>query len=130
MKKWILVFIYSFGLNLIWENVHQFLYLHNKGKEITELVLIQATLFDALIILGLIFILRLFLISRRYPSILIFAGIFISIFIEYWALGIGRWEYNNLMPIIPFLNVGVTPTIQLGLIGYLVYRIIFKEKVS
>jgi len=33
--------------------------------------------------------------------------------------------YNELMPIIPILNVGLSPTIQLGLTGYLAYRAIW-----
>ena len=128
MNKWFLVFIYSFGLNLIWENAHKFLYIHYKGGVITEFILTRAALVDALIILGLIVTLRIFFIARRRPWLLVPAGVAISIFIEYWALNINRWEYSNLMPLIPFLHIGVTPAIQLGLIGYLVYKIVFKEK--
>ncbi|MEX0652155.1 MAG: hypothetical protein WD153_01685 [Candidatus Paceibacterota bacterium] len=127
MKKWFLVFIYAFGLNLIWENAHHFLYVHYKGEPITELMLFRAAFVDAVIILALIFALQLFAISRRYPSLLILGGVIVSVGIEYWALGIERWEYTYMMPLVPFLVVGLTPTIQLGLIGYFVYRITFRK---
>ncbi len=50
MKKWILVFVYAFGLNLIWENLHSFLYVHYKQGPITEFILVRAAISDALII--------------------------------------------------------------------------------
>ena len=47
----------------------------------------------------------------------------ISIIIEHFALSAGRWAYNDFMPIIPFLSVGLTPTIELGLLGYLSFKL-------
>ena len=128
MKKWILVFVYAFGLNLVWENAHHFLYVHYKGGVITEFILARAAVVDALIILGLILLFHITSIPKRYSWLLIIAGVSVSIGIEYWALGINRWEYNDMMPIIPALQTGLTPTIQLGLLGYIVYRILFREK--
>jgi len=134
MNKWTLVLIYAFLLNLVWENAHQFLYVHYKGGAITELILIRAALVDALIIFGMILVFRLALyhlrISDRYSWFLIFAGISISIYLEYWALAANRWEYTDLMPIIPFIHTGLTPTIQIGLLGYIVYRVVFKKTKS
>ncbi len=127
MKKWILVFIFAFVLNLIWEWGHSFLYANYKGGAITEFILARAALTDAVIILGLIFVLRLSSILVRHSWLLILVGIIISILIEYWALSTGRWEYKDIMPIIPLLNTGLTPTIQLGLLSYIVYRISFKK---
>jgi hypothetical protein len=51
------------------------------------------------------------------------AGIAIAIAIELEALKTNRWAYNKNMPLIPIINVGFTPTIQLALIGYLTYAI-------
>jgi len=50
MKKIFLIFVLSFLLNLIWENLQSFLYLSYQGGKITELILLRATLTDALII--------------------------------------------------------------------------------
>lgn len=127
MKKWILVFILAFGLNLIWENLHSLLYIHYKQGPITEFVLVRAALSDALIILGMIFFLSLIPTLSRWPWLIIVVGIIIAVGIEWWALGAGRWAYKDIMPIIPFLDIGLTPTIQLGLLGYIAYKLGFKN---
>jgi len=49
MKKYF-DFVLSFLLNLIWENLQSFLYLSYQAEKITELILLRATLTDALII--------------------------------------------------------------------------------
>jgi hypothetical protein len=55
--------------------------------------------------------------------LIIFIGILIAIFNEWYGLNTGRWLYNDLMPIIPIIKTGLTPTIQLGLLGYFSYKI-------
>lgn len=50
MKKIFLVFILSFVLNLIWENLHSFLYVEYMGNKITEFILLRASVVDAIII--------------------------------------------------------------------------------
>lgn len=89
------------------------------GGDITFLVLFEASLIDALIItiLSVLFLKQSFF--QKHSWIIIFVGILISIFIEWFALATGMWVYNSYMPILPFLGTGLTPTIQLGLLGYL-----------
>ena len=121
MRKIFLIFIFSFLLNFIWENLHSNLYASYMGREITEFILLRASVADAIIItllsLPFVFIPGL----RKKGRIIIFVGGLIAIFIELYALRTGRWSYNEYMPIIPYLSVGLTPTIQLGLLGYLTY---------
>ena len=50
MKKIFLLFSVAFGLNLIWENLHSFLYAQYQRGPITEFVLLRATLADAVMI--------------------------------------------------------------------------------
>ena len=112
----------SFILNVVWENLHSFLYVGYMGGTITEFILLRASVADAVIIviLSLPFI---FIPSLNGKSqLIIFVGVLIAVFIELYALNAGRWAYNEYMPIIPILGVGLTPTIQLGLLGYLSYR--------
>ncbi len=118
------IFVISFFLNLIWENLHSLLYVGYKGGAITEFILIRAALGDAVIItlLALLFIWKL-----RTPQeswLMVIAGVFVSIAIEWYALHTGRWAYNQYMPIIPLLDVGLTPTVQLGFLGYVSYWLI------
>ncbi len=119
MKKFLSIFVISFILNLVWEYFHSFLYAHYMGGDITFLVLFEASLIDALIItiLSVLFLKQSFF--QKHSWIIIFVGILISIFIEWFALATGMWVYNSYMPILPFLGTGLTPTIQLGLLGYL-----------
>lgn len=128
MKKIFLIFVLSFILNFIWENLHSYLYVGYMGGEITEFILLRASVVDATIItlisLPFIFIPRL----KRKSWLIILIGILVAIFIELHALETGRWAYNVYMPIIPILSVGLTPTIQLGILGYLSYRIVIRKR--
>ncbi len=90
---------------------------------ITQFILLHATFGDAVMI-TLIVLPFLFLPTfKKYDWIIIPIGIIIAVSIEWYALGVGRWAYNEYMPIIPLLKVGLTPTIQLGLLGYLSLKI-------
>jgi len=107
--------LWAFGLNMIWENIHSNLYVHYKGEEITELILFRAALFDAAVItLVGFFVLKKYI--RVWQALAILA--LFAIGLEWFALATGRWAYTDSMPIIPLLNTGLTPTIQLGLIAF------------
>ncbi len=130
-KKYVLIFILGFVFNLVWENLHQFLYVSYKGAPITEIVLIRAAFFDAAIVFILIFLLELLPKSfrSRFSWLLIVDGFIFAVILEWWALARARWVYSPMMPIIPVVNVGLTPAIQLGLLAYLVYRIVEYKRV-
>ena len=121
MKKWLLVFILSFSLNWLWENFHSNLYIHFQSGEITSAVLLYASLVDALIITAAIFLFHHLPQTYQKIWLLVLALVATSVFIEWRALLMDRWAYNDLMPLIPWLNIGLTPTVQLGLTGYLTY---------
>jgi len=124
MKRILLIFIFAFILNVVWENLHSALYASYMGGDITSLILLRAALIDAVIIT---IIILPFLFSPRFKKqswIIIFVGTIISVGTEYYALQAGRWAYNSLMPVIPFLGgIGLTPIIQLGLLGYISFKI-------
>ena len=98
MKKLVVIFIIAFLLNWVWENLHSILYLHYQGEAITQLVLLRASFFDAFFIT------------------------LMAVLLEQWALATNRWAYSDQMPIIPWLEVGLTPAIQLGITAYLAYK--------
>ncbi|OGZ94346.1 MAG: hypothetical protein A2528_01125 [Candidatus Staskawiczbacteria bacterium RIFOXYD2_FULL_37_9] len=88
------------------------------GLPISGFILFRAALVDAAIISILIFIGRKF---GKYKTLFILsAGFIVAVIIEILALRTGRWEYNSLMPIIPIIKTGLTPTIQLAMTAYLV----------
>ena len=128
MKKWILILLYGFALNLVWEKLHSVLYVYYKDGPITEFILLRAALIDAFVIFILIWLLRLLPGFLRRPWLIIFAGTIVAVTIEWWALYTNRWLYAEMMPIIPIINTGLTPTFQLGLLGYIVYKLVFRTK--
>lgn len=127
MKKIFLIFAISFLLNLVWENLHSLLYDNYRGGKITEFILLRATLADAVMITIFTLPFVLFRQIRKFDFFIIFVGVAVAIIIELFALVSLRWQYNNFMPLIPFFSIGLTPTLQLGLLGFLTYRMVSRE---
>ena len=128
IKKLLYIFVLAFVLNFVWENAHSLLYFHPDGEPITQLILLQATLFDAVFItlMGVLFLSVPYFKQRLLFYSLLF-GVIVAVVIEFRALEAGRWASNELMPIVPLLKTGLTPTIQLGLLSYITYRFVFRE---
>ncbi|MFZ2149736.1 MAG: hypothetical protein WAV15_01080 [Minisyncoccia bacterium] len=122
-RRIIFIFIAAFVMNVIWENLHSVLYESYKGGEISQFILLRATLSDAvyIVFITLPFILRSKL--KKYDWLIVVLGVIISIIIEFYALSTDRWVYKDLMPLIPFLNIGLTPVVQLGLLGYATFKL-------
>ena len=125
-KKLLLVFFMGFALNLIWEFSHSVLYASYRGGEITNLVLFRAAVWDGVFIAVLVLLATIFKINKW--AVIIFGGLILAVAIELWALKNGRWVYDAAMPIIPILNTGFTPTIQLALTGYIAVWYTFRVK--
>lgn len=51
-------------------------------------------------------------------------GTVTAIIVEIYALNTGLWTYNKLMPIVPLVNTGLTPTVQLGILSYFVLGVV------
>lgn len=128
VKKIALIFLLGFLFNMVWENFHHYFYIHYQGQEITQLILIRAALFDAsfIALVGLLFLKNSYFQKRLWLAVAI--GVAFAISLEIFALSTNRWAYNELMPIIPIIKTGLTPTIQLGLLSYLAYKIVGVDK--
>lgn len=120
-KKYFLLFILAFALNLAWEFGHSPLYAHYRGGEITSLVLMRAALADAVMISVLVFLAEK--ITKSNTFFIAIGGFILAVAIELWALKTGRWAYDTQMPIIPVFGIGLTPAIQLAATGYLSQKI-------
>jgi len=123
MKGVVIILLLAFVLNAIWENIHIFLYDSYMGGKITEYILLRASLFDAVLIIIILLPFIYFSSLRNKSWMIIVIGIVVAIFNEWYGLGTGRWMYNELMPIIPIIKTGITPTLQLGILGYITYKI-------
>ncbi len=117
-----LVFVFGLLLNILWENLHSILYVHYQGEIISEAILLKASFFDALIICLLWGLAHK--ISARYQVEIFVAGsLLFAVILEIWALGTNRWAYNELMPLVPILKVGWSPTVQLAVTGTLSFGV-------
>ncbi|MEK7208472.1 MAG: hypothetical protein AAB699_02900 [Patescibacteria group bacterium] len=140
-KKLLSILAAAFALNLAWEHLHSALYLSYQGGEITNLILFRAALFDAAVIT--IFAYLCFYsplakgarpsasggpvgqalrdkVGGEMPHVIFACALVVfAVLLEKWGLSTGRWNYADAMPLIPLLNVGLTPAIQLGALGYI-----------
>ena len=123
IKKVAVVFAAAFVLNAVWENLHSLLYANYMRGQITEYILLRAALADAVMILILAAPFIIIPAIKKWSWMIIPFGMILAVLIELWAMQTGRWSYNEYMPIVPILSVGLTPLIQLGLLGYLSYKI-------
>ncbi|MSR76284.1 MAG: hypothetical protein EXS68_01685 [Candidatus Ryanbacteria bacterium] len=122
IKQLTIVFVAAFLLNLAWENVHSYLYMHYQGGSITELILIKAAFFDAFATL-IAAALYLWVKPFRGRLDVTLGSLFVfAIGLELFALATLRWHYSSWMPILPCLDVGITPIIQLALLAYISFR--------
>ncbi|MDA1335222.1 MAG: hypothetical protein O2794_04440 [bacterium] len=110
--------------NVLWEQFHSRLYVHYKGGAITNRILTKAAFFDGFvtIIAGTL----LYYVPPFEGRLwLVLLGLFIfAVGLEVFALITSRWQYKSSMPVLPILKVGLTPIVQLPLIGYIVFWLV------
>ena len=108
------------ALHLVWEGMHVSLY--GGYETLTSLpITFYATIGDVGYTIGAVLLAVLFKGNFRWlsaPSMQDLAGLavtgaLIALFVEYKALALGRWFYLDAMPMIPVLNVGLTPVVQM-----------------
>ena len=114
----------AFFLNLIWENTQAPLYAGYTGFLQHFLACLRAVAGDVIITLLLFGAAALVTNNARrmrkgdIPTAAFIgaAGALVAIIIELHALQSGRWSYTDAMPLIPLLNVGLLPVLQLALL--------------
>ena len=116
--------VVSFVLHLAWEFSHYGLYTGYTAWSGNVPVYILATLGDVLYTLGAFALVSA--IKKTYDwmkdatvqdyFLLVTIGFLVSLFVEYKALMFMKWQYLPEMPIIPILNVGLSPIMQMSLL--------------
>ena len=126
------IFFISFILNFIWEMLQMPFYLNMPFDEIRSWYLCtRATLGDSVIITSIFWgtkVLRSLILKSSQQDVtntIIYglSGLLIAVAIEIHALRNGRWTYSGLMPVVPFLHVGLVPVLQLSLLTPLSIRL-------
>jgi hypothetical protein len=128
MKKLPIVFAVAFALNWIWEHFHSRLYVNYQGSEITDWILFRSAFFvDATIVTAIVAIFMKVRYLRERPWGILILGLIPAIIMERYAMATARWMYGPHMPVIPFLETGLTPTVQLALTAYIAYKVVCRK---
>ena len=114
-----LIFLFAFFLNLIWEILHTQLYISTMNHNLFGYMYMGAV--DGFLVLLIYWIVCLqtqtffWLADLKKHFILILgSAVFLSFFIEVKNVYINHvWSYTSAMPIIPFLQVGLSPVLQM-----------------
>ncbi len=129
------LFAVSVGVNYVWEMAQMPLYQEMPFDRLRSwLLCFRASLGDGVIILA-IWAIGFAVFRERYwfapgpdssktswgarLAVLLAAGGIIAVAIEIHALGTDRWAYSSLMPLVPYVEVGLSPFIQLLILPYL-----------
>lgn len=110
------------GLNLLWEVVQLPLYtiwLSGSTQEIIVAVL-HCTVGDAVIAISALTLALILLGTGHWPKqrylavgvVAVLFGLTYTIYSERINVTSGAWSYSGLMPIIPWLGVGLSPVLQ------------------
>jgi len=132
--------VISFVFNLIWENLQMPLYAGYIETSFFGIKCLLASMGDVIIFLSIYILIamknRKFLWFLNYSKmnyiILFVLGILVAVIVEKFALASGRWEYAYNMPIIPIVNVGLTPVLQMFTLSVAtigIIKLLYKRKI-
>ncbi|WP_345157950.1 hypothetical protein [Pontibacter saemangeumensis] len=129
------ILVIGFLVNLVWENAQGFLYVGYGGFWEHFWVCFVASVIDALVILLVYLALALIYHDLYWPkhstsvryAVVALVGGALAVGFELWALATGEWSYTALMPLIPVLEVGLSPLAQLMVLPVLTYYISMRK---
>lgn len=135
-----IIFTSAFLLNLIWETLHQSLYVVSTPMPaLFGFILYQCAFRDALLILTIYWTICLgthdwlwITDLKKNALFVIVLGILISIVIELQNVYVVHdWSYSATMPLLPFIPVGISPVAQLvvtPLLSFIAAQAFYRSK--
>jgi hypothetical protein len=110
----------AFGLNWIWQIGQMFAYAAEAGDSWTKSFLFctLASVGDAIVTIA-IYVLLKFLIrldGAKFYLCAAISGALCAAFFEWFAFRFGLWSYGEQMIVLPIINVGLLPFVQLTLL--------------
>lgn len=119
-KFYLILAVTAFGMNWIWE-MAQMSAFEIKPEESRSQVFLFCTLasvIDAAVTIGIYVLLSRFNLSNQILFYLSAAllGALCATFFEWFAFVFELWRYNQSMPIMPLIGVGMLPFVQLTLL--------------
>lgn len=125
----IIVATVGFLLNLIWELAHGPLYKDYKYDwdhipfcilaSITDMLTLLLMLFGFGLWYKNIFWIKQFSFSKCF--LIILTGGLSTTFLEMWHIDRGDWSYGLSMPLIPIVNVGISPVLQFTILPLIIF---------
>ncbi len=129
----LMITVFAFFLNLIWELLQMPLYDSASFtiNHITYCAL--GSVADAIMVLLLYFGFALIFktpfwihpLKGQRIVILVFTGGIGAALSEMRHLSLGNWAYSDLMPLIPIINVGISPVLQFMILPVFIYILSF-----
>ena len=115
-----LIIAFSFLLNFFWEMLQMPLYEGMKLNMQTTMLCSLASVADAIMVLLLYYAFAVIYkdpfwvhdLTLQRILILVGVGATGAILVEIFHLSADSWKYSRIMPIIPILNVGISPVLQ------------------
>lgn len=125
--------VLSFLLNFAWELIQIPLYIPSSYSIEHIAFCALASLADAILAMllyfgcGLMFRNQLWIehLKWRYIIIVVLAGGTGAVLGEIRHLSLGTWAYADSMPLIPIVNVGISPVLQFMILPLLIYLLSF-----
>ncbi len=127
------LFVIAVLVNYVWELVQAPLYVGMDSFKLVWWHCGLAALGDGLLVLLIYATGWAVLRSRdwfahpgaRGYAVMLLAGLIISVGIEWLAVFVtNRWAYTAQMPLVPLLNVGLTPVAQMLVLPPLIFRLV------
>ncbi|MEO7312721.1 MAG: hypothetical protein ABIX01_20220 [Chitinophagaceae bacterium] len=133
-KRFVLITtVLAFVLNIVWEFVQMPLYRDAAFDAQHIAFCLLASVADAIMVLLLYFVFAIiykqpfwikYLNILRAFMLVVIGGIG-AILAEMRHLSQGNWAYDSSMPILPFVNVGLSPLLQFMLLPVIIYYVSF-----
>ncbi len=125
------IFVISVILNFVWETAQIPFYYNNQITISTTLFCLIASLGDGIMILIIFFTGKIIFknnywienLNIKKISLILTAGLLLSIIVELAALKLNLWSYSNLMPTLMFLGIGLSPVLQMLILPISVFQL-------
>ncbi len=136
MKNYITnIIALSIPINFIWEMAQMPLYKNMPWDLDTSLFCLAASIGDTVMILIIFFAVAILIkdkdwlrnLNKGNVFLTLFVGFIIAILVEQYALNNDMWSYNNIMPKIPFWNIGIAPILQMLILPLIIFVITKNE---
>lgn len=133
VRQLTMLFVVAVLVNYPWERLQSPLYGHSGGASIPWWLCLAASLADGLFVL-MIFGVGWMALGRRtwfeQPGVegylvMLTSGGAISVGIEWTTVHVLRWwTYGEQMPLVPLVNIGIVPVIQMLVLPPLIFRLV------